>query len=517
METIAIDIDTSPASNANSKFYFNDGLSDVIVISDDEEPTVKTSPAPKSRRRALSNEDIHRKKVRYEISLEDEEPGRSSDISPECDIFDPAVSPCSTVSLSPVRSQFDWDDDALDPSNDSISIYQPAERLSTIEDSPCDVVQYNESTVTRSMIAETQNDQPSDSQVASNDVAPARISRNKSKRQTQEERATVKQLSHINRKSTSRHARASEITLEMSPRLYCSPVADLVKEIITQHGSSVLPINEDHYQDFQFIKFQRKITCQFDEVERIFVPSTLSIEYDSRVCVIVQAKDILSALATSATLKMHVDSVRLHFPRETILYIVEGLGTAIRKLESEKNKRMRERVRQLLSQETSTEDVQANSSDKQGEPKLMSPDSLHEALVKLQFLYNFRVIHAASDKETAEWIAGFAMDIANDYYIRHQRDHASVNIDMQAQQKSAAHAEESVKLSLMAIKYVTPISARSVASTYSTMNSLVSSLVERGPSGLTDVRTPTDKAAIGATLSKAIHALFTSTDPSQPV
>lgn len=513
-----IEIDSSPVTVAAPRPVV-DADPEVIEISEDEDDSSVSRYPIKRNATELSDEDLSLS-ISLDYGLPQKKPRYTDDLESNSDVelvehasshsiatreLDDAPSPASTVSLS---LDIVKDDNLLEQLSSEDEELLPLRRFPTLPD-PSPALEDTD-TLRTSFI---QTSQQECQQILKEKRANEKAAKQKAKAEAQATKERMKELSFINRKLTCRHHRLNEIAVEISPNLFTSEVGSEVKAKLQEFDSDISPIPSYYSELLGCVRFQRRVTCKFDHNENMFVPVSPYLEYEKTICIVVQATDVMEYFVSPAITREHVDEIKALFPATRILYIVQGIPAAIRKLESLKNKRMRERVRQMLSEATgnSTADDDGHLTSL----NLVTPEKIQEGLMALQFLYKFRVVQTISAKETAEWIAGFAMDVAAEFYNIDKHIDEPTNIDMLEPSRSSAVPEEVVKLSLANLKYVTPTPAGQVAAAYPSMGKLFNSLDSSGPDALLTLRTHAGKAVVGASIAKSIHTFMTSTDPSQ--
>jgi len=167
----------------------------------------------------------------------------------------------------------------------------------------------------------------------------------------------------------------------------------------------------DYDSDLPVIKWKRRVEAIWDLEARIFRPCEVQIKEEKHVMYVMSAEDFVQ-LATGEEgndLDSHVLRLKTTFQSHELIYLIEGLGSWLRKNKAVKNRGFTEAVRKEMNP------VDLSTSQKARKRKVaqyIDEDMVEHALLKLQVIHSVLIHHSQVMENTPEWIRSFTQHIS---------------------------------------------------------------------------------------------------------
>ncbi|KAK1534637.1 ERCC4 domain-containing protein [Colletotrichum costaricense] len=348
------------------------------------------------------------------------------------------------------------------------------------------------------------------------------------KEQKAKEKERAAALAEVNKIRTDKKVSTPEMIADLPaslPPAMTLQIQTLLKDLDVQHSTWESPVDN-------VVKWRRKVASRFNDELGHWEPIPMRIEPDNFALVIVTASEFVTyALGPEGNnLEAHVSKMKQHFPQEQLIYLIEGLNPWMRKNRNIRNRQFASAVRG--EDATTAGDAQASTSAAAPAPQprrrknqqpqeYIDEDSVEDALLQLQVMYDVLIHHTAAAVETAQWVAVFTQHISMVPY-RKQREAtnaAGAGFCMETGQvRTGEDVKDTYVRMLQEIVRVTQPVAYGIVSEFGTVGELVKAFEERGPLCLENCRKSTNKdggfsdRAIGKAVSKRIYKIFTETD-----
>lgn len=265
------------------------------------------------------------------------------------------------------------------------------------------------------------------------------------------------------------------------------------------------------------VKLRRKITAKFESEKGYWVPlANPTVEDEDRSIVILKAQDYLQIIRTSVGLQHHVDSVRRVRPSATILYIIEGLASIVRKSKTMKNRAYQAAVR---ASGITTEDGVVNR------PCLATPsgqlvdeETVEDTLLDLQIQHRCLIVHSTSPADTAEHLSVLVSDISTIPY-KNERGRTAQFCTESGQIKTGTDERDTFEKLLQAISRVTPQISQAIASRFENISALYSALAINGTACLKSIPKghnadgTVSNTTLGVATAQKVFQAFMTDDP----
>ncbi|KAK1723541.1 hypothetical protein CaCOL14_001170 [Colletotrichum acutatum] len=344
------------------------------------------------------------------------------------------------------------------------------------------------------------------------------------KEQKAKEKERAAALAEVNKIRTDKKVSTPEMIADLPaslPATMTLQIQTLLKDLDVQHSTWESPVDN-------VVKWRRKVASRFNDELGHWEPIPMRIQPDKFALVIVTASEFVTyALGPEGNnLEAHVSKMKQHFPKEQIMYLIEGLNPWMRKNRNVRNRQFASAVR---GEDAATGDGQTSTSaaaqprrrKNQQPQEYIDEDSVEDALLQLQVMYDVLIHHTAAAVETAQWVAVFTQHISTVPY-RKQREAtnaAGAGFCMETGQvRTGEDVKDTYVRMLQEIARVTQPVAYGIVSEFETVGELVKAFEERGPLCLENCRKSTNKdggfsdRAVGKAVSKRIYKMFTETD-----
>ncbi|KAI0136858.1 ERCC4 domain-containing protein [Xylariales sp. AK1849] len=341
-----------------------------------------------------------------------------------------------------------------------------------------------------------------------------RIEKERAKEQKAMEKEQNKALAEVNKVRTDKKVSTPEmivdLPLSLAPGISLQ-VRTLLEDLNVQHGTWQSPI--DHV-----VKWRRKVESVWNDDLGIWEPIPLRIKAENHILVIITAAEFVKlALGIEGVdLEAHVLEMKVKFPGNTFIYLIEGLPAWSRKNRSVRNRQFQSAVRNDAAPSSS----QARRRNAQHE--IVDEDAVEEALISLQVDHDVLVHETNVPVETAQWISVFTQHISTIPY-RKARDltNASAGFCMESGQvKTGDGPRDTYIRMLQEVARVTAPMAYGIAVEYATVTDLVQGFEENGPLALEKCKKSANKdgaltdRTVGQAVSRRLYKIFTGKDAS---
>jgi crossover junction endonuclease EME1 len=342
------------------------------------------------------------------------------------------------------------------------------------------------------------------------------------RKQKAAEKLEAAALAEVNKVRTDKKVSTPEMIVDLPSSLDSSIVLQaqtLLQDLDVEHTSWDSPVSN-------VVKWRRKVNRLFDENVGYWVPQPLRIEKETHALVIVPAAELVDLAFgdNGADLEAHVLNMKMHFPENNIIYLIEGLTPWMRRNRNARNRQFTSAVRNLNSEvapESSSACLPTGRRRKTKEaPEYMDEDKIENALLELQVLHGALIHHTNAPVETAQWIAVFTQHISTaPYRLRREQVNAGAAFCMEpGQVRTGEDGLDTYVRMLQEVARVTAPIAHGIAAEFPSVSRLVKGLEEQGPLALAEVRKSANKdgaltdRCIGQAVSRRLHKVFLGRD-----
>lgn len=161
------------------------------------------------------------------------------------------------------------------------------------------------------------------------------------------------------------------------------------------------------------IKWRRKVDAQFNEELGHWEPTEKHIETEKPIMCVMLAQELVDLASEDKghDLDAHVSRMKARFDNSTIMYLIEGLTSWIRKNRNVKNKQFADAVRSQTPREEAVP-ISSGRRSKKKQEKYVDEDMVEDALLRLQVIHGTLMHHTSCTLETAEWVMNFTQHIS---------------------------------------------------------------------------------------------------------
>ncbi|KAK7980513.1 amidase [Apiospora arundinis] len=341
-----------------------------------------------------------------------------------------------------------------------------------------------------------------------------RIEKDRAKEQRALEKTKQKALDEVNKLKTDKKASTSEMIVDL-PQSFAPGITLQVNKIleeleVQQHTWHSHPV--DH-----IVKWRRKVQSRYNEDLGYWEPIPLRITPENHVLVVIEAPEFVKlALGTEGhDLDAHLLKMRMHFPNETIIYLLEGIDVWMRKNRNARNRQFTNAVR------GSGDDAPGPSRRRNAAThEVVDEDTIEDALVALQCHPGVLIHNTAIAVETAQWIAVFTQHISTIPY-RKAKDltAASAGFCMESGQVRTGDSPTEIFVRMLQENArITAPMAYGIVNKYKSVSELVKGFEEEGPLALENCRKSANKdgaltdRTLGQAASRRLYKIFTGRD-----
>lgn len=348
------------------------------------------------------------------------------------------------------------------------------------------------------------------------------------RRQEKEEKAREKQLAAdlaaVNKLKVDKKVATPEMIIDLATTFRNTSVGNQVEEFMRHLGveltyfESTIP---------GVIKWRRKVKATYNEEAGHWEPCAPHIKEEEHVLCMVRAQEFVDMVLDGGrgeTLELHVTRIKSAYPNCTVIYLIEGLDSWMRKNRNSRNRAYQAAVRRQMAGGASNEP--SSQEWQQTAPSITDDDAVEDGLLQLQVIHHC-LIHQTEPggTDTADCIRNFTEHISTVPYRRErmqQHDTASFCMESGQVRTGEDKADTFVKM-LQEINRVTPPVAYGVAARYPSVTDLFRAMRRAGPQDgpllLQDVPKSANRngaatdSRIGPALSRRMYRVLMGTDP----
>lgn len=219
------------------------------------------------------------------------------------------------------------------------------------------------------------------------------------------ERERAAELAKVNTLRTDKKISAPEMIVDI-PSCLEQKLAGQVKTFL-----GPLNIESSAWQsDVPVVKWRRKVVADFNEEMGMWEPVRPYVRSENHVLLILYAQDFVELVLgeEGRDLDAHMLRLKAKFEGCTIIYLIEGLVSWMRKNRNVRNREFTEAVRSQMN----TQEGTSQRSKKRSAQEYVDEDLVEDALLRLQVIHGALIHHTASMIETSEWVVAFTQHIS---------------------------------------------------------------------------------------------------------
>ncbi|SPQ27515.1 15051df4-b2ac-4598-8de6-1e04773b32fa [Thermothielavioides terrestris] len=359
-----------------------------------------------------------------------------------------------------------------------------------------------------------------------------RLEKERAKEEKAQEKARAAALAEVNKIRTDKKVSTPEMivdlpaTLDQAVKLQAET---LLRDLDVHSTSWSSPVEN-------VVKWRRRVRSRYNDDLGLWEPIPERIERESYAMVLVPAAQFVDLVLgeDASSLESHVLRMKRHFPKDTIIYLIEGLTVWLRKNRNARNRHFVSAVRSGLEPADEPPNLASSSqaaatnanprrrkNNNAAAPTYIDEDAVEEALLQLQVEHGVLIHHTSAPVETARWIAVFTQHISTVPY-RRQRDAANdAAFCMETGQvRTGDGPRDTYVRVLQEIARVTAPIAYGIAAEFGSLPELVRGLQAGGPLALERVRRSVNKEGevgertVGQAVSRRLYKIFMGRDES---
>ncbi|KAJ5489086.1 hypothetical protein N7539_003976 [Penicillium diatomitis] len=322
------------------------------------------------------------------------------------------------------------------------------------------------------------------------------------KQRLKEEKAREKQLAadlaDVNKLKTDKKNSTAEMIIDMSDSLKNTSVGnqseEYMKRLNVEHHFFTGPIPN-------VVKWRRKMNAKYNDNLGHWEPAPFHIAAEKQVLCLVPAQLFVDMVVQSEggeeteSLEEHVMKLKSAYPGYTIIYLIEGLTSLMKKHGNARNRAyVAEVLRQAAPEPMPTEEGPASRRGRKATRKPVDgppvdPDEVEDGLLELQVAHSCLIHHTAAPAESAEWIKLFTEHISTNLYRWERSNAHDASFCMETGQvKTGDSKQDTFVKMLQEVNRVTASMAYGIAAQYSSVTDLVQGMQRHGPGMLEDVK-----------------------------
>ncbi|KAK8107864.1 ERCC4 domain-containing protein [Apiospora kogelbergensis] len=341
-----------------------------------------------------------------------------------------------------------------------------------------------------------------------------RMKKEEAKKQREKEKMEKKALDEVNKLKTDKKASTSEMIVDL-PQSFAPSISLQINKILedfevqwhTWHSHPV-----DH-----IVKWRRKVESRYNEDLGHWEPVPLRITPENHVLVVIEAPEFVKlALGTEGhDIDAHMLKMRMRFPNEKIIYLLEGIDIWMRKNRNARNRQFTNAVR------GSGDDAAGPSRRRNAAAhEIVDEDTIEDALVALQCHPSILIHHTAVAVETAQWIGVFTQHISTIPY-RKAKDLTAVSAGFCMESGQVRTGDTPTEIFVRMLQEnarITAPMAYGIVNKYKSVSELVKGFEEEGPLALENCRKSANKdgaltdRTLGQAASRRLYKVFTGRD-----
>lgn len=218
-------------------------------------------------------------------------------------------------------------------------------------------------------------------------------------------------------------------------------------------------------------------------------------------------------------LDAHVLKMRIHFPKESIIYLLQGIELWMKKNRNARNRQFTNAVRGNAD-DAPPPSGQSRRRKAAATHEIVDEDTIEDALVALQLHPGVLIHHTPIAVETAQWIAVFTQHISTILY-RKAKDltAASAGFCMESGQVRTGDTPSEIFVRMLQENArVTAPMAYGILNKYKSVSELVRGFEQEGPLALENCKKSANKdgaltdRTLGQAASRRLYKIFTGRD-----
>ncbi|KAI9803368.1 MAG: hypothetical protein M1833_000886 [Piccolia ochrophora] len=305
----------------------------------------------------------------------------------------------------------------------------------------------------------------------------------------------------------------------ISDELVRASLLSLDVETTTYNASTPRPAN--------VIKWRRKVRAQWNEEAGHWEPIPEQIKTEKHALCLLSAKELVDMVSLDAQsadgrdLEAHFLRIKCRFEGYTIIYLIEGLETWMRKNKNNRNRAYQAAVQAQDADAGDSAGLQTNARGRNRvEVAYIDEDLIEDALLRLQVVHGCLIHHTGAPSDSAHWVAVFTQHISTIPYRTQRMALDTAFCTESGQIKTGDTPADTYVKMLQEIVRITASVAQGIAAEYPSVRTLVVALRQGGPGTLADVRKLANKdgtrtdSCIGPAISRRVYKIFTGTDPT---
>ncbi|KAI1860835.1 uncharacterized protein JN550_011297 [Neoarthrinium moseri] len=341
-----------------------------------------------------------------------------------------------------------------------------------------------------------------------------RLEKEREKQERVIQKEKEKALAEVNKVRTDKKVSTIEMIVDLPVSLKPGTgvqVRTLLEDLKVQHATWNSPLDN-------VVKWRRKVDKRFNEDLDYWEPIPARLESEKHVLVAIEAAEFVK-LATGSEgidIEAHVLKMKVAFPSNTLIYLIEGLDVWFRKNRTARNRQFQSAARNDAAQSTEQPRRRAAAHE------IIDEDTVEDAIMSLQVDHGVLIHKTNAPVETAQWITTFTQHISTIPYRKARDDiSASAGFCMDTGQvRTGDTVRETYIRMLQEVARVTAPMAYGIAVQYPTVSELLRGFEQNGPLALENCRKTanadgrlTDQR-VGQAVSKRLYKIFTEQDPT---
>ncbi|KAI4866562.1 hypothetical protein F4820DRAFT_246478 [Hypoxylon rubiginosum] len=345
-----------------------------------------------------------------------------------------------------------------------------------------------------------------------------RIEKERAKEQRAADKQKEKALAEVNKLKTNKKVAAPEMIVDLPTTLGVgirAQIEKLLSDLSVQFEYHESPIDN-------VVRWRRRVDSRYDKEEGQYHPVPMHIKKEDHVLVIIEAADFVKLVLgdEGQDIEAHILTLKTCFPRNTLVFLMEGLMPWMRKNKNILNRRFASAVRAMDANSNPGPTSSQARRRAKAQQEYIDEDVIEDALLSLQVVHGALIHHTNAQVETADWISAFTEHLGTAPYRKVREAAADAGFCMEVGQvKTAEDAKGAYVRMLQEVNRVTAPIAHGIAARYGSVRELVRGLERDGPLALADCRKCangdgafTDRV-VGQAISKRMYKIFTSRDP----
>lgn len=346
----------------------------------------------------------------------------------------------------------------------------------------------------------------------------------KEKKEKAEEKQKEAALAEVNKSKLDKKVTATDMIVDLPASINGQDVEFQIKAFHEK-----MQIDTTFYQSPvpNVIRWRRKVKSRYNPEKGHHEPlDQMEIDDEKHVMCLLSAHEFValaSAGRDSPDIETHVLNLKINFPDCKLIYLIEGLTAWMRKNNTTLNRAYQAAVLSRMEVNNHAESSAAPAASRRSKKTAhehVEPDTIEDALLRLQVLHGCLIHHTVASAETAEWVSTFTVHIST-IPSRLERMNLDTSFCMESGQvKSGEGKQDTYVRMLQEVVRITAPIAYGIAAEYPTMVSLIEGMRHHGPLLLEDIGKCANKNGvrsdrrIGKSISKRLYKVVMGLDPA---